>query len=503
MGKQFIEFQSVSFVYESQSEPTISQLTLQFSTGWTGFVGANGVGKSTLLQLATGLLKPTSGVIHFPPNAIYCQQRTDFMPDPFRQFIEDSDREAFVLKGKLGIEDDWDIRWQSLSHGERKRAQLGTALWLQPDLLAVDEPTNHLDKDAHDTLLAALGSFRGIGMIVSHDKDVMDNLCNQCLFIDPPDFNIYPGNFSQGWEQVKRESKNLEKQEQLARKEQKRLEREVAKRRTESAKADRERSKRGIDKKDHDAKAKKNLARVTGKDAVAGKLLNQLTGRSKQAKEKLDVLSVKKTYETGIWQPGERSSRDTLFSMPPGQITLGEGKVLNYPKLEMKPADRIALVGMNGTGKSTLIQKIISSLTLSKERITYLPQEIDKSKSVQLLAEVKKLSSDHLGFVMTFVNRLGTRPPRLLESITPSPGEIRKIMLALGAANDPHLMILDEPTNHLDLVSVECLKDSLLAYPAGLLLVSHDVSFLKELTEIRWQITIDKSNNQECNLEIV
>lgn len=501
-GKQFIEFNTVSFAYETQSESTIKDLTLQLPSGWTGFVGANGVGKSTLLQLAAGILKPISGRITGPPAAIYCRQRTDFQPNDFEQFMYDNERDAYIVKGKLGIEDDWLWRWDSLSHGERKRAQIGTALWQQPDLLAIDEPTNHLDSEARDTLLGALKAFRGIGLIVSHDKMLMDTLCSHCLFIDPPDFNLFPGNFSQGWKQVQRELETAEKQEILARKEYKRIEREVKKRRSEAAKADRKKSKRGIDKKDHDAKEKKNLAKLTGKDAVAGKLMNQLNGRARQAKDRLDSLSVKKSYETGIWQEGECSSRNTLFTLESGKIALGQEKTLIYPKLEMRPADRIALVGANGNGKSTLIKLIFDSLTLPKEKVTYLPQEIDQAKSAELLEEIKALSSDKLGFVMTFVNRLGTRPPSLLESALPSPGEIRKIMLAIGAAHVPHLMILDEPTNHLDLLSVECLKESLAGFPAGLLLVSHDTEFLEELTEIRWRITMNKSHAQECVLEV-
>jgi ATPase subunit of ABC transporter with duplicated ATPase domains len=338
--------------------------------------------------------------------------------------------------------------------------------------------------------------------MVSHDKSLMDTLCSTCLFIDPPDYKLYPGTFSQGWQQVQRESKTAEKQELLARKEYKRIEREVKKRRAEAAAADRRKSKRGVDKKDHDAKAKTNLARLTGKDAVAGKLLNQLNGRARQAHDHLDSLAVKKSYETGIWQDGECSRRNALFILQPGEISLGDGRKVKHPKLEMKPADRIALVGANGIGKSTLIEKIIDDVTLPKEKITYLPQEIDQVRSAEILKEVKSLSSEKLGYVMTFVNRLGTRPPRLLESASPSPGEIRKILLALGASNVPHLMILDEPTNHLDLLSVDCLKDSLSGYPAGLLLVSHDDEFLNELTEIRWQITMNASNPGECILEV-
>lgn len=503
MNRLFIEFHEVSFAYESQSEATIRNLSLQFTTGWTGIVGANGVGKSTLLQLAVGQLQPVSGRVQGSGQAIYCQQRTDSVPERFFDLIQDSEREAQVLKGELGIGDDWFERWETLSHGERKRAQIGTALWQKPDLLAIDEPTNHLDAAARTVLMSALQSFTGIGLIVSHDRQLLDTLCDACLFIDPPDFKIFPGNFSAGWEQLKLESKTLEKQEWLARKEFKKLDREVSKRRAEAAKADRKRSKRGMDRKDHDAKSKMDFARMTGKDAVAGKLLNQMQGRIRQAQGKLESLAIKKTYETGIWQQGERSHRNTLFTLEAGSLPLGADRFLNFPRLEMKPADRIALTGPNGCGKSTLIRHLIAILSLPKNRITYLPQEVDSNTAKQILVTVKNLPADKLGYVMTFVNRLGTRPPRLLESTDPSPGEVRKILLALGAADIPHLIVMDEPTNHLDLLSIECLKESLEDFPAGLLLVSHDLNFLDQLTRICWQITPDPADDNQYLLDIV
>ncbi len=90
---------------------------------------------------------------------------------------------------------------------------------------------------------------------------------------------------------------------------------------------------------------------------------------------------------------------------------------------------------------------------------------------------------------MTAVSRLGSRPASLLGSDEPSPGELRKLLLGLGIARQPYLIIMDEPTNHLDLPSIECLEEALADCPCGLLLVSHDKQFLKRLTRIRWHIT--------------
>lgn len=93
------------------------------------------------------------------------------------------------------------------------------------------------------------------------------------------------------------------------------------------------------------------------------------------------------------------------------------------------------------------------------------------------------LPNEKLGRMMTVVSRLGSRPHRLLDSVEPSPGEIRKILLATGIANMPYLIVMDKPTNHLDLPSIECLQHALTDYPCGLLLVSHDQLFLDALAQ--------------------
>jgi macrolide transport system ATP-binding/permease protein len=101
------------------------------------------------------------------------------------------------------------------------------------------------------------------------------------------------------------------------------------------------------------------------------------------------------------------------------------------------------------------------------------------------------------------VSRLGSRPQRLLETTEPSPGEVRKLLLALGITRAPHLIIMDEPTNHLDLPSIQCLEAALQECPCGLVLVSHDQYFLDRLTTIRWHIVQqDESPNSDTRLHI-
>lgn len=168
----------------------------------------------------------------------------------------------------------------------------------------------------------------------------------------------------------------------------------------------------------------------------------------------------------------------------------------------MAPADRVALIGPNGGGKSTLVRHIVARLDLPEDKLVYVAQEIDRSEARRVLAAVRRLPAARLGEVMSVVSCLGSRPQRLMETELPSPGELRKIMLALGVARRPHLIIMDEPTNHLDLPSIECLEAALDDCPCGLLLVSHDLRFLRRLTRTCWEISTDEDGARAAHMRL-
>lgn len=479
-------FSDVSFSYETGASLLLKGVTLHFPTGWTGVVGANGAGKTTVLRLATGDLMPLRGRVQ-TGEALYCAQRTDDPPAFLGELLADADGEGAAIRGRLGLGPDWLDRWDSLSHGERKRAQIGVALWQSPAILAVDEPSNHLDAVARSMLYEALRGYRGVGLLVSHDREMLDGLCRQCVFVEPPEAVMRPGGYSEGAAQAQLQEESTQRAYDVAKGERQRMEREAAERRAEAARADRRRSKRNLGK-DNDARGKRNRARITGRDAVSGKLLRQMDGRLEQSRQRQDAIVVKKRYDLGIWVDGARSKRDTLLRLPEGELPLGEGRRLRHPALVMRPDDRVALTGPNGGGKSTLVRQVVAHLNLPAERVTYVPQEIDATQSREILDGARALPHDELGRMMTVVSCLGSRPGRLLESALPSPGELRKILLSSGIARGPHLIIMDEPTNHMDLPSIECLEEALVGCPCGLLMVSHDERFLRRLTRARWEV---------------
>jgi macrolide transport system ATP-binding/permease protein len=488
MRDRYLLFENVSYTYEAMSAPLLANLSANFPSGWTGIAGANGAGKTTILKLATGLLKPRGGHVRLHGEALYCAQRTDEVPDSLDRLICGVDRAACELKGRLAIGKDWVERWNSLSHGERKRAQIGVMLWLQPDILALDEPSNHIDAEARTLLITALRRFDGIGLLVSHDREMLDSLCNQCLFLDPPRAVLRPGSYSLGNVQAAREDDFARRRRDLASQNLARLKAEAHRRAAKARVSDRKRSKASLDHGDRDGRARVDLARVTGKDGQAGRLARQMRARLNIARQQEQTILVRKTYELGIWVSSEFSRRDTLFRANAGALTLGNGQEMQYPDLVMSPRDRIGLTGANGSGKTSLVRLLMSRIDLPVEHLTYLPQEIDAQSSRAILDEARRLPPEGLGKLMTVVSRLGSRPARLLESLEPSPGEVRKLLLGLGIARQPHLIVMDEPTNHLDLPSIECLEEALDGCPCGLLLVSHDLRLLSRLTRIRWHI---------------
>jgi ATPase subunit of ABC transporter with duplicated ATPase domains len=498
--KGSLVFQNILFLYDSSTSPIFEGLSVQFPSGWTGVLGPNGAGKTTLLRLACGELEPVRGAVYSPDHVIYCPQRTDDPPAELDAFLTATDPHASLLYGQLGIEDDWLKRWSTLSHGERKRAQIAVALWQKPNVLALDEPTNHIDLDARNVLITALRSFKGIGLLVSHDRDLLDILCQQCLIVESPTATMRPGGYTQVSELARAEKIQARQTYEQAKHEMKKLKKEANRRRQKADQADSKRSKSKLATGDSDGRSKIDMARVSGKDGQAGKTLRQMSGRLSQTEQKVTELYVERIKTLGIRFQAEQGRRDFLFRLPEGEIAMGQGRTLRFPELAMRPDDRIALVGPNGAGKSTLLRYLLAQLELPAEKVISLNQEIDRETARNVIAEIHRLPREDFGRLITAVSCLGSDPQRAMSTEEPSPGELRKMILALGLLQNPFLIIMDEPTNHLDLPSIVCMENALDQCVAGLLLVSHDQRFLQRLTRTTWQIEPDPQNPNSVSL---
>lgn len=493
----FLSFKNVGFEYKNSPEAVFESLNFTIGQGWTGIVGANGAGKSTLLRLATDELLPTQGQIYQPCWGLYCPQRTDSAPAGLSVLLDDRRSDAQKINNALGLLPDWAFRWETLSHGERKRAQIAVMLYQKPDLLAVDEPTNHLDQEAAKQVWQALKLFQGIGLLVSHDRELLDDLCDQCLFLTPPKIVLRPGGYSEGADQAVKEALAEQRQRVKAVHEVTRLQKELNTRREQTKKAEKQLSKRGLAKGDHDTRSKIDAARVA--DSGSGRRMRQLDGRLAQAMEKRAEIKIQRKFSLGIVLGGAQSQKRILLSLAEQQIPLGDDQYLWIPALSIQSDDRIGVQGPNGAGKSTLIKRIAGDFIQTSHKVAYIPQEIDAAQSRRILEDFLELPNDRLGKAMTLVRRLGSDPARLLKSGEPSPGELRKLLIATCIQDEPNILILDEPTNHMDLPSVECLETALTDCPMALLLVSHDRRFFGKLVNRNW--TIQRGRGQAWELK--
>ena len=493
-----ISIHNLSFRYVEAVEPTLDLLTATFGKGWTGIVGENGAGKSTLMKILSGELTDFTGHVEGKLNAMYCSQASDVPPDNMEDFALDYSNDVIRLKDLLKIKDDWLWRFDTLSYGERKRIQIGAALYLAPRVLALDEPTNHLDVISKGIVLEALQNYDGVGLLVSHDRNFLDSLVYQCLFLRKGRGTLIGGAYSQAKEELEIRRVTAQRERQNAQQELSRVKMESQRRSVQASRSASRLSARNLDKKDSDGRAKRRLAVYTGQDGKTGLLSSQMDKKVEHAQERLRNATVQKTYNGQLEINTKALKRKCIIQKEAGEILLGESCTLTYPDIFVGGSDKIGLWGPNGSGKSTFLHTL-----LSEEHDFYtlfIPQELSGDQGKELLRKIKQRSQSDLGLLLSIVARLNSSPDRILSGDELSPGELRKIMLAEGLINQPSLVVMDEPTNHLDIHSIEALQDVLASCECALMIVSHDKQFLDALADIRWEFTFEDDAHSQLTI---
>jgi len=473
-----------------------------------GLVGPNGSGKSTLLKLIGGALTCDGGEIAMPAGArlgsvaqeapggdtslldtvlaadtersrLLAEAESDSITDPARiAFIHhrlaDIDahrapaRAAEILAG-LGFDEAAQARpCSAFSGGWRMRVALAAALFAGPDILLLDEPTNHLDLEAALWLEAYLKAYAGTLLLVSHDRDLLNAIPDTIIHLDRTQLVSYRGNYDQFVRQ--RSERQAHQAAQQAK--------QLAERRHMEAFIERFRAKA--------TKARQAQSRI--------KALARM--------EPIAAVIEDRTVSFDFPDPAPLSPPLVTFE----SVSVGyDGKpVLSGLDLRIDGDDRIALLGANGNGKSTLVKLLAGRLDAlagrivksGKLKIGYFAQHQTDELDVGLTAlqqAMRAMPAATEEKVRAHLGRFGFAQERSETRIgSLSGGEKARLLFALMARESPNILLLDEPTNHLDIESREALIRALNAYEGAVILVTHDPHLVELVADRLWIVAAGK-----------
>ncbi|WP_158276274.1 ATP-binding cassette domain-containing protein [Bifidobacterium callitrichidarum] len=327
----------ITFTYPDAPEPLFERVDVTFPIGWTSVLGDNGIGKSTLMAIARGRMRPDAGTVTPDPRGMiigYCPQDAAVEPENLEDFDADWSPEAIAIRDDLGVEDDWPYRYARLSGGQRKRLQIACALALHPDVLILDEPTNHVDAMTREHIITAMRRYRGIGVAVSHDVGLIDAVCTRCAIFERRHVGsrnrtvvaTFRGGYSEASQQMELRNGTDAARADAVRREAARLAAVKAQRfaKVQQVEAQKRHGER-IDRRDHDARNRRQLAKMTGLDRGVTRAYSQLDGRLAAARHKAEEMSLPaKRYEGTLWMDIEPAHCCELIRLESGVIQFGE-----------------------------------------------------------------------------------------------------------------------------------------------------------------------------------
>lgn len=496
--------------------PLFSDLNLSFSAERTGLVGRNGVGKTTLVNLIAGGLKPQSGSISINGSLGVLRQSVQVRPD---ETVADLFGAAGVLAvlrraeaGKATTDElasaDWmletriaaaldragldaqpETRLAALSGGQRTRAGHAALIFSGPDFLILDEPTNNLDREGREAVTGLLADWRGGAIIVSHDRALLETM-DGIVELTTLGAARYGGNWSQyrarkalDLAAAQNDLADVGKRvAELARSAQLKTERQARKDRAGRKKADKGDMPRII------AGRLKDCSEDTGGEnaRLAERRRALALEDTASARERIEILQ---PFTVRLPPTGLSANRVVLRIESATAGYQPNRPVINNLSFTITGPERIAVTGPNGAGKTTLLALIAGELRPSAGAVRVMTTFSILDQQARLLDPSIPIR-DNFRRINPEMNendcraalaRFMFRADAALQTVSAlSGGQLLRAGLAcvLGGSRPPPLLILDEPTNHLDTDSISVVEAGLRAYDGALLVVSHDEAFL-------------------------